>query len=191
MAIKSLKQGSMSTEAFLAEANLMKKLRHPRLVRLYAVVTQKPMYIITEYMERGTASRLSTPRCAAPPPGPSVGSAWTGSERARRGRGAVSRGQSSTPWAWRPPPTAGSADFRPRLLPPAFASDFQPFPCSSLLGAGDHGGQDFPSGVWHQAVEAEEEADGHCGTPENNGSRLPGAPDSLGFRSSREFGAGW
>ncbi|KAJ6654293.1 hypothetical protein lerEdw1_007215 [Lerista edwardsae] len=53
VAIKSLKQGAMSTEAFLAEANLMKKLRHPRLVRLYAVVTQKPVYIITEYMERG------------------------------------------------------------------------------------------------------------------------------------------
>ncbi|XP_053124684.1 tyrosine-protein kinase Lck isoform X2 [Hemicordylus capensis] len=53
VAIKSLKQGSMSPEAFLAEANLMKKLRHARLVRLYAVVTQKPMYIITEYMEKG------------------------------------------------------------------------------------------------------------------------------------------
>ncbi|XP_070620999.1 tyrosine-protein kinase Lck [Erythrolamprus reginae] len=53
VAIKSLKQGSMSPEAFLAEANLMKKLRHARLVRLYAVVTQRPMFIITEYMEKG------------------------------------------------------------------------------------------------------------------------------------------
>uniref|UniRef100_A0A8D0DQI1 Tyrosine-protein kinase n=1 Tax=Salvator merianae TaxID=96440 RepID=A0A8D0DQI1_SALMN len=53
VAVKSLKQGSMSPEAFLAEANLMKKLQHTRLVRLYAVVTQKPMYIITEYMEKG------------------------------------------------------------------------------------------------------------------------------------------
>uniref|UniRef100_A0A670YAP5 Tyrosine-protein kinase n=1 Tax=Pseudonaja textilis TaxID=8673 RepID=A0A670YAP5_PSETE len=53
VAIKSLKQGSMSPEAFLAEANLMKKLRHTRLVRLYAVVTQRPMFIITEYMEKG------------------------------------------------------------------------------------------------------------------------------------------
>ncbi|KAL8220310.1 UNVERIFIED_CONTAM: hypothetical protein K2H54_043548 [Gekko kuhli] len=52
VAVKSLKQGSMSPEAFLAEANLMKKLRHQRLVRLYAVVTQKPVYIITEYMEK-------------------------------------------------------------------------------------------------------------------------------------------
>lgn len=53
MAIKNLKQGSMSPSAFLAEANLMKNLQHPRLVRLYAVVTQEPIYIITEYMEKG------------------------------------------------------------------------------------------------------------------------------------------
>uniref|UniRef100_A0A7M4E1C7 Tyrosine-protein kinase n=1 Tax=Crocodylus porosus TaxID=8502 RepID=A0A7M4E1C7_CROPO len=54
VAIKNLKQGSMSPSAFLAEANLMKNLQHPRLVRLYAVVTQEPIYIITEYMEKGS-----------------------------------------------------------------------------------------------------------------------------------------
>lgn len=53
VAIKNLKQGSMSPSAFLAEANLMKNLQHPRLVRLYAVVTKEPIYIITEYMEKG------------------------------------------------------------------------------------------------------------------------------------------
>uniref|UniRef100_A0A0D9S7X2 Tyrosine-protein kinase n=1 Tax=Chlorocebus sabaeus TaxID=60711 RepID=A0A0D9S7X2_CHLSB len=53
VAVKSLKQGSMSPDAFLAEANLMKQLQHQRLVRLYAVVTQEPIYIITEYMEKG------------------------------------------------------------------------------------------------------------------------------------------
>ncbi len=31
----------------------MKTLQHPRLVRLFAVVTQEPIYIITEYMENG------------------------------------------------------------------------------------------------------------------------------------------
>lgn len=61
VAIKSLKQGSMSPEAFLAEANLMKKLRHARLVRLYAVVTQRPMFIITEYMEKGALLRMFPP----------------------------------------------------------------------------------------------------------------------------------
>ncbi|KAI5947180.1 Tyrosine-protein kinase Lck [Manis javanica] len=54
VAVKSLKQGSMSPDAFLAEANLMKQLQHQRLVRLYAVVTQEPIYIITEYMENGS-----------------------------------------------------------------------------------------------------------------------------------------
>ncbi|NWQ60748.1 LCK kinase, partial [Neopipo cinnamomea] len=54
VAVKSLKAGSMSPSAFLAEANLMKNLQHPRLVRLYAVVTKEPIYIITEYMEKGS-----------------------------------------------------------------------------------------------------------------------------------------
>uniref|UniRef100_A0A6I8N8W8 Tyrosine-protein kinase n=1 Tax=Ornithorhynchus anatinus TaxID=9258 RepID=A0A6I8N8W8_ORNAN len=53
VAIKTLKEGSMSAEAFLAEANLMKTLRHDRLVRLYAVVTSEPIYIVTEYMAKG------------------------------------------------------------------------------------------------------------------------------------------
>lgn len=44
----------MSPEAFLGEANLMKTLQHERLVRLYAVVTREPIYIVTEYMARGT-----------------------------------------------------------------------------------------------------------------------------------------
>lgn len=60
MAVKSLKQGSMSPDAFLAEANLMKQLQHPRLVRLYAVVTQEPIYIITEYMENGGYASMSS-----------------------------------------------------------------------------------------------------------------------------------
>lgn len=58
MAIKSLKQGSMSPSAFLAEANLMKNLQHSRLVRLYAVVTKEPIYIITEYMEKGESTQM-------------------------------------------------------------------------------------------------------------------------------------
>ncbi|XP_037603241.1 tyrosine-protein kinase Lck [Sebastes umbrosus] len=54
VAIKNLKMGTMSVEAFLAEANMMKNLQHPRLVRLFAVVTQEPIYIVTEYMENGS-----------------------------------------------------------------------------------------------------------------------------------------
>ncbi|CAG09909.1 unnamed protein product, partial [Tetraodon nigroviridis] len=54
VAIKCLKIGTMSVEAFLAEANMMKNLQHARLVRLFAVVTQEPIYIVTEYMENGS-----------------------------------------------------------------------------------------------------------------------------------------
>ncbi|NWZ69767.1 BLK kinase, partial [Acrocephalus arundinaceus] len=53
VAVKTMKEGSMDPDAFLAEANLMKKLRHNKLVRLYAVVTKQPIYIVTEYMANG------------------------------------------------------------------------------------------------------------------------------------------
>lgn len=54
VAVKTLKPGTMTVEAFLDEANVMKTLSHDRLVRLYAVVTKTaPIYIITEYMANG------------------------------------------------------------------------------------------------------------------------------------------
>ncbi|KAM9829571.1 tyrosine-protein kinase HCK isoform X2 [Syngnathus typhle] len=55
VAVKTMKPGSMSVEAFMAEANLMKTLQHDKLVRLHAVVTkEEPIYIITELMEKGS-----------------------------------------------------------------------------------------------------------------------------------------
>uniref|UniRef100_A0AAY4E3N4 Tyrosine-protein kinase n=1 Tax=Denticeps clupeoides TaxID=299321 RepID=A0AAY4E3N4_9TELE len=55
VAVKTMKPGSMSVEAFLMEANLMKSLQHDKLVRLNAVVTkEEPIYIITEFMEKGS-----------------------------------------------------------------------------------------------------------------------------------------
>lgn len=53
VAIKTLKQGSMEPDAFLQEANLMKKLQHERLVKLHAVVTKQPILIVTEFMANG------------------------------------------------------------------------------------------------------------------------------------------
>lgn len=53
VAIKTLKEGTMEPAAFLAEANLMKQLRHERLVRLHAVVTVEPILIVTEFMVNG------------------------------------------------------------------------------------------------------------------------------------------
>ncbi|XP_060899952.1 tyrosine-protein kinase Lyn isoform X3 [Labrus mixtus] len=55
VAVKTLKPGTMTVEAFMEEANVMKMLQHNRLVRLYAVITKTPpIYIITEYMANGS-----------------------------------------------------------------------------------------------------------------------------------------
>lgn len=55
VAIKTLKPGSMSPKDFLTEAQIMKKLRHPKLIQLYAVCTlEEPIYIVTELMRNGS-----------------------------------------------------------------------------------------------------------------------------------------
>lgn len=56
VAVKTLKPGTMSPEAFLEEAQIMKRLRHDKLVQLYAVVSEEPIYIITEFMSQGITS---------------------------------------------------------------------------------------------------------------------------------------
>lgn len=90
VAVKTMKPGSMSVSAFLEEANLMKTLQHDKLVKLHAVVTkEEPIYIITEFMEKGAA---------LPIPGGDVGSGGTwgrpwerrdGDRRRRRGQGGI------------------------------------------------------------------------------------------------------
>ncbi|XP_044305078.1 tyrosine-protein kinase FRK isoform X2 [Varanus komodoensis] len=55
VAIKTLKPGSMDPKDFLREAQIMKSLRHPKLIQLYAVCTlEDPIYIITELMRHGS-----------------------------------------------------------------------------------------------------------------------------------------
>ncbi|KAB5517024.1 hypothetical protein PHYPO_G00184740 [Pangasianodon hypophthalmus] len=55
VAVKTLRQGSMNSQDFLREAQIMKKLRHPKLIQLYAVCTVgEPIYIITELMTHGS-----------------------------------------------------------------------------------------------------------------------------------------
>ncbi len=45
----------MDPKDFLSEAQIMKKLRHPKLIQLYAVCTmEEPIYIITELMKNGS-----------------------------------------------------------------------------------------------------------------------------------------
>lgn len=53
VAVKTLKPGTMSPKAFLEEAQIMKMLRHDKLVQLYAVVSEEPIYIVTEFMSHG------------------------------------------------------------------------------------------------------------------------------------------
>ena len=52
VAVKVRKALTMTAHDFLRTAALMKKLRHPKLIQLYAVCTrEEPMYIITEFMK--------------------------------------------------------------------------------------------------------------------------------------------
>ncbi|XP_007539749.1 tyrosine-protein kinase TXK isoform X2 [Erinaceus europaeus] len=54
VAIKTINAGSMSEEDFIEEAKLMMKLSHSKLVQLYGVcIQQRPLYIVTEFMENG------------------------------------------------------------------------------------------------------------------------------------------
>ncbi|XP_061524702.1 tyrosine-protein kinase Tec isoform X2 [Phycodurus eques] len=54
VAIKAIKPGAMHEEDFVEEAEVMMKLSHPKLVQLYGVCSrQRPIYIVTEFMERG------------------------------------------------------------------------------------------------------------------------------------------
>ncbi|CBY20990.1 unnamed protein product [Oikopleura dioica] len=54
VAVKKMKPGSMDPEAFKDEATVMKTLRHPRLVSLFAVCSAEPLMIITEIMTNGS-----------------------------------------------------------------------------------------------------------------------------------------
>ena len=72
VAIKTLKPGTMTPESFLAEAQIMKRLKHDKLVRLFAVCThEEPIYIVTElmgngslllYLRRGKGEHLKLPQ---------------------------------------------------------------------------------------------------------------------------------
>jgi len=55
VAVKTLRPGAMSAAAFLDEAKMMNRLRHPHLVQLLGVcAVDEPVYIITELMAHGS-----------------------------------------------------------------------------------------------------------------------------------------
>ncbi|KAM7366593.1 hypothetical protein PAMP_016024 [Pampus punctatissimus] len=54
VAIKAIREGAMYEEDFIEEAKVMMKLSHSKLVQLYGVCSQqRPIYIVTEFMEYG------------------------------------------------------------------------------------------------------------------------------------------
>jgi len=55
VAVKMMKEGTMSEDDFIEEAKVMTKLQHTNLVQLYGVCSKhRPIYIITEYMKHGS-----------------------------------------------------------------------------------------------------------------------------------------
>lgn len=57
----------MDAEDFLREAQIMKRLRHAKLIQLYAVCTmEEPIYIITELMTNGSLLEYLQSKTASP-----------------------------------------------------------------------------------------------------------------------------
>ena len=55
VAVKTRKPGSMTVSDFLSEAQIMKKLGHKNILKLYGVCTQEePFYIVTELLKHGS-----------------------------------------------------------------------------------------------------------------------------------------
>ena len=54
VAIKEHKEDMMSGSAFRTEAETMKELVHPNIVRVYGVCTSKPFSIVMEFMQKGS-----------------------------------------------------------------------------------------------------------------------------------------
>jgi len=55
VAVKMMKENTMSEDDFIEEAKVMTKLQHTNLVQLYGVCSKnRPIFIITEYMKHGS-----------------------------------------------------------------------------------------------------------------------------------------
>ncbi|XP_026326375.1 tyrosine-protein kinase Btk29A isoform X3 [Hyposmocoma kahamanoa] len=55
IAVKMMKEGTMSEDDFIDEAKVMTKLQHQNLVQLYGVCSKhRPIYIVTEFMRHGS-----------------------------------------------------------------------------------------------------------------------------------------
>ncbi|XP_071524541.1 tyrosine-protein kinase TXK isoform X4 [Panulirus ornatus] len=55
VAVKMMKEGTMSEDEFIEEAKVMTQLKHTNLVQLYGVCSRhRPIYIVTEYLRYGS-----------------------------------------------------------------------------------------------------------------------------------------
>ncbi|XP_072256544.1 tyrosine-protein kinase ITK/TSK [Pyxicephalus adspersus] len=55
VAVKMIREGMMSDEDFVEEAQVLMKMSHPKLVQLHGVYTQQmPIFLVFEYMEHGS-----------------------------------------------------------------------------------------------------------------------------------------
>ncbi|XP_063784448.1 tyrosine-protein kinase ITK/TSK [Pseudophryne corroboree] len=55
VAVKMIREGMMSEEDFVEEAQVLMKMSHPKLVQLLGVYTQQmPIFLVFEYMEHGS-----------------------------------------------------------------------------------------------------------------------------------------
>lgn len=62
VAVKLMKEGTMSEQDFVREAKVMTKLKHPNLVQLFGLcIEHRPICIVTEFMRYGER-RFATPR---------------------------------------------------------------------------------------------------------------------------------
>jgi len=58
VAVKQLKMGNNSVEPFMKEALIMMDLQHQNILTLYGVVSDQPIWIVTEYMVNGSLSKF-------------------------------------------------------------------------------------------------------------------------------------
>lgn len=54
VAVKLMKEGTMSEQDFIEEAKVMTRLQHPNLVKLYGLcIEHRPICIVAEFMKHG------------------------------------------------------------------------------------------------------------------------------------------
>ena len=72
VAVKMMKENTMSEDDFIEEAKVMTKLQHTNLVQLYGVCSKnRPIFIITEYM-KVTFNLIVTSKKKKEPKNPSI-----------------------------------------------------------------------------------------------------------------------